>query len=251
MPYVESICKAGKTIEIERYYTSRYKKKGIKRGDKITPTKEEQKKVNTRQAEKKLRRRLNANYKGGDLHLVLGYRKEEKPMAKEEMREDADKFLRDLRKEFKKQNKELKYIHVMEIGSKGARHHHFVINSIDIKTLQKCWTKGRPQIFPLDDTGQYRDLANYLIKQTDKMIGTENEVQGKRWNSSKNLIIPEPQVTIISDREWYRAEAKEKNGYYIDKDTVKKGIHNPEYSGYGFFRYTLIKIPQKEEEEED
>lgn len=51
MPYVERVTRAGKTIEIERYYTSRYKKKGIERGDKVKPTTEQQKKVNTRQAE--------------------------------------------------------------------------------------------------------------------------------------------------------------------------------------------------------
>ena len=42
MPYVERVTKAGNTIEIERYFTSRYKKKGISRGDKVKPTKEEQ-----------------------------------------------------------------------------------------------------------------------------------------------------------------------------------------------------------------
>lgn len=41
MPYVERVTKAGNTIEIERYFTSRYKKKGISRGDKVKPTKEE------------------------------------------------------------------------------------------------------------------------------------------------------------------------------------------------------------------
>ena len=38
MPYVERVTKAGNTIEIERYFTSRYKKKGISRGDKVKPT---------------------------------------------------------------------------------------------------------------------------------------------------------------------------------------------------------------------
>ena len=45
MPYVERVTKAGNTIEIERYFTSRYKKKGISRGDKVKPTKEEQEKI--------------------------------------------------------------------------------------------------------------------------------------------------------------------------------------------------------------
>ena len=73
MPYVERITRAGKTIEVERYFTSRYKKPGIKRGDKVKPTKEQQAKVNTRQAERKLRILMNANFGYGDYHLELDY----------------------------------------------------------------------------------------------------------------------------------------------------------------------------------
>ena len=62
MPYVERITKAGNTIEVERYYTSRYKKKGIKRGDKVKPTSEQQQKINTRIAERNLRILMNANF---------------------------------------------------------------------------------------------------------------------------------------------------------------------------------------------
>ena len=67
MPYIERITRAGKTIEVERYYTSRYKKPGIKRGDKVKATTEQQQKVNTRAAERKLRILINANY-GIGLH---------------------------------------------------------------------------------------------------------------------------------------------------------------------------------------
>lgn len=124
MPYVERVTKAGNTIEIERYFTSRYKKKGISRGDKVKPTKEEQEKVNTRQAERKLRILINANYGYGDYHLVLDYirRKGEPDRTPEQMRQDIDVFLRECRKEYRKAGLEFKYIHVMEIGKKGARH---------------------------------------------------------------------------------------------------------------------------------
>lgn len=134
MPYVERVTKAGNTIEIERYFTSRYKKKGISRGDKVKPTKEEQEKVNTRQAERKLRILINANYGYGDYHLVLDYirRKGEPDRTPEQMRQDIDVFLRECRKEYRKAGLEFKYIHVMEIGKKGARHHHLVVNKIDV-----------------------------------------------------------------------------------------------------------------------
>lgn len=120
MPYVERVTKAGNTIEIERYFTSRYKKKGISRGDKVKPTKEEQEKVNTRQAERKLRILINANYGYGDYHLVLDYirRKGEPDRTPEQMRQDIDVFLRECRKEYRKAGLEFKYIHVMEIGNR-------------------------------------------------------------------------------------------------------------------------------------
>ena len=112
MPYVERVTKAGNTIEIERYFTSRYKKKGISRGDKVKPTKEEQEKVNTRQAERKLRILINANYGYGDYHLVLDYirRKGEPDRTPEQMRQDIDVFLRECRKEYRKAGLEFKYI---------------------------------------------------------------------------------------------------------------------------------------------
>lgn len=185
MPYVERVTKAGNTIEIERYFTSRYKKKGISRGDKVKPTKEEQEKVNTRQAERKLRILINANYGYGDYHLVLDYirRKGEPDRTPEQMRQDVDVFLRECRKEYRKAGLEFKYIHVMEIGKKGARHHHLVVNKIDTEILQRCWYKAyeghnRVKVFPLDDSGNYAELASYLIKYTGThKKGTDGALQ--------------------------------------------------------------------------
>lgn len=253
MPYVKRVIRAGNTIEIEKYYTAKYNKKGGKRKDRVKATTEQQKKINTKQAERKLRILMNANFGYGDYHLELDYIHEagEPYREKEQMRHDLDVFLREARKEYKKAGLELKYIHVMEIGEKGARHHHLVINQIDTKILQRCWYKAyeghnRIKVFPLDDTGNYAKLAHYFVKYTDKVIKTERALQGKRWNASKNLVRPEPEYEVISDREYFRREEKVpeefSNEYYIDKDSVESGIHNAEYSGYGFFRFILVKL---------
>lgn len=254
MPYVERIIRAGRTIEIERYFTSRYKKKGIKRGDKVKPTTEQQKKINKKKAERELRILINANYGYGDFHLVLDYirRKGEQPRTRKQMRRDVDIFLRECRKEYKKAGLVCKYIHVMEIGKKGSRHHHLVMNKIDTKILQKCWYKAyeghnRIKVFPLDDSGQYAELAAYLIKYTDThRTEKDGALQGKRWNCSKNLFRPVPEYHIISDREYFRAEAKPIKGYYVDKKSISKGLHSPEYFGYGYFRYTLVRRLEEE-----
>ena len=76
MPYIIEVVQAGRTVEVMKYYSSRYGKKGIKRGERKALTKEEQIKVNKRAAEKKLRRLINENFQEGDTHLVLDYRKE-------------------------------------------------------------------------------------------------------------------------------------------------------------------------------
>lgn len=250
MPYVERVTKAGRTIEIERYFTSRYKKKGIKRGDKVKPTTEQQKKINKRQAERKLRILINANYGYGDYHLVLDYirKKGEPGRNRDQMRKDIDTFLRECRKEYKKAGLTLRYIHAMEIGKKGARHHHLVVNKIDTKILQRCWYKAyeghnRIKVFPLDDSGNYPELAAYLIKYTDEHRKNEDgALQGRRWDCSKNLKRPEPEVRVITDRQWFRSEPKEIKGYYVDKNSVSRGVHSPEYYGYGYFRYTLVQV---------
>ena len=34
-------------------------------------------------------------------------------------------------------------------------------------------------------------------------------------------------------------------GYYVDKNSVSMGVHSPEYYGYGYLRYTLVKITDR------
>lgn len=250
MPYIERITKAGKTIEVERYFSSRYNKPGVKRGENVKPTRDEQKEINKRIAERKLRILMNANFGYGDYHLVLDYvrRKGEPPRSREEMRRDIAKFLRYARKEYKKLGIAFKYIHVMEIGEKGSRHHHLVVNRIDIQVLQECWYKAyeghnRVKVFPLDDSGNYAKLAAYFIKYTDGHRTKEDgALMGKRWNSSKNLARPEPVIRVVRDRGVFRAEPKPLKGYYIVKESIRRGTHSPEYSGYGFLSYMMVKL---------
>lgn len=173
------------------------------------------------------------------------------------MRADADDFLKEMRKLYKSLGIPFKYIHVMEIGKKGALHHHLVINTpegVSQRAITKAWKgRGRTHFNPLDDTGQYAKLAAYLIKQSDGMLKDPDALQGKRWNSSKNLRKPtvirkEP----IKDRGWYNRVAKLPkklaDSYYLDGDSIQEGIH--ERTGYTFFSYTFVRINQTWKETE-
>lgn len=259
MPYVKRTTRAGRTVEVEYYYTSRYNRKGQHRADKIKPTEEAQKKINKRQAERKLRLLINGNFSYGDYHVVLDYiRKPNTPdRSKEEMKQDIAVFLREARKLYRKNGKELKYIHVMEIGEKGARHHHLVINKLDTELLQQAWYKAydghnRIKVFPLDDSGNYADLAAYLIKYTDEHRTEEDgALMGKRYNCSKNLVRPEPEYEIVTSRSYYKVSQNPQapKGYYIIPDSIEQGITSPEYYGYGWYRYTMIKLEQGGQDE--
>ena len=234
MPYIIEICKAGVTIEIRKYYSSRYQKAGIKRGKRKKPTTEEQWLINYREAARKLTRKINHNFHPGDYHVVLDYAPGYKPGSWEEMKEDIQKFLRLIRREYKKAGITLKYIRVMEKGKKGARHHHLIMNEIPVKIIRKCWEKGRVHINPLDDTGQYRKLAEYFLKYTDQAV-KDGELK-KRWDSSKNLKEPEIKKKIVSKR-YFKDSVKVKKGYYLDKQSMQDYV-----DGFGnrSFSYTLV-----------
>ena len=163
----------------------------------------------------------------------------------EEMKEDIRKFLRGMRKDCKDRGIELKYIHVPEIGEKGARHHHLVINKVDTDIISKNWKWGFFGVRPLDSSRNWRRLAAYLLKYSCKAIGTEFELSGKRWNASRNLIHPVPTVTVITKRDYFKQvpviPRKYRGKYEVDKETIESGEESSEYD-YGYFRYTLVRI---------
>ena len=99
------------------------------------------------------------------MFVTFSYKKEERPDTYEDLVKQKNKLIADLRKEYKKQGRELKYIYVLETGSKGARHIHMVLESIEPKAIKRCWDRGRIDIRLLDGTGQYGKLAAYLVKE--------------------------------------------------------------------------------------
>ncbi|MCI1959161.1 MAG: hypothetical protein LKJ25_06015 [Clostridia bacterium] len=232
---------AGKTIEVRKSYckSSRPKKTNY---ENLSLSPEQIEKINEANAKRKATREINANFKGGDYHLVLTYKKELRPTPKF-AKKYIKKFLRALRKEYKKIGSELKYFQVTEYKNK-AIHHHLVINSVEgvsiDKVVNRLWNYGRVKFSILDDTGQYKQLAEYLIKETSKTFREKDGGQMQRWSCSKNLIIPKPKVEKINAKTW-SDNPKPKKGYYIEKDSVYNGT-NP-FTGGIYQRYTMIKLP--------
>ena len=84
---------------------------------------------------------LLENFKPGDLHLVLTYRKENRPADKSLLKKDMQAFLRKCRAVYKKQGRELRYIWVCEYES-TAPHFHIILPRIDPGLLQDIWPHG-------------------------------------------------------------------------------------------------------------
>ncbi len=240
MPYVKQTIYAGKTVEVHKYFSSRY---GVRtspnRQPHQQPTPEEVAEVNKQQAIKKLRGLLNANFQGGDIHAVFTYKRENRPASAEEAKKILKKLMRELKKQYKQAEIEFKYICVTEYEN-AAIHHHIVLKKIDVDMLRKSWAMGKVMITVLDDTGQYGKLAEYLIKETDK-TAQKGGLYRKRWNASQNLIKPVIVREVIEAKKW-RNEPKIPKGYYLWKDD-KKDINSVDsYSQLPKQDYILVRL---------
>lgn len=241
--YIKKSIFAGMTLEVEKTYTIKYKSKKVTRSANINLTPENMKKVNERNAAKKLRRQINTNFRSGDYHLILTYRPEERALNPEEARKDLKRFLERLRSHYKKMGLELKYVAVAEYG-KVSMHFHLVVNGgILPEEINRIWGHGRVGLRVLDDSGDYIKLAAYLIKQTSKTYNDpEKAVFRKRWCSSRNLKKPEVKPEIVKADSW-RETPKVPQGYMLIADSVEYGVS--EITGYPYQYYRAIKIPDK------
>ena len=237
MPYIEEICEAGATVEVSKYYTYRFHSKGIKRSPNIDKTSEAVKKINQRRAGVRLRRLMNANYKDGDFLVRLDFSKS-RPKDSEEMQQTITKELRKLKREYAKEGKSLKYIYTKEVGPRGGRHIHMLINRTDTETLRRWWKHGGIHIDPLHSEGQYRAIAEYFIKYAATTEKTEGELIGKRWYASQNLTEPKIKKRVIKTAT-FKNKIKKRSGFYVDKNSINYGVSNA--TGYEYFTYTLIR----------
>lgn len=246
MAYIMEVCRAGVTIEVIKKHSRRYPPPGSRREKKKKPTPEAQEAVNARNAETRIRRDMNHNFRPGDLYITLDYARENRPEDGSEMREHGDRLKRDLRRLYKKKGLDLKYMYVIERGSRGALHHHILINAgADLKELQELWPHGRIHVDPLDSSGQYRKLASYFVKYAVKTRKTDEKLMNRYCETSRNLVKPPVEKIVVHRRHW-RREVPQKKGYYLDKDTEQ---HYIDQFGFEAMKYTLVKIPEGREQQ--
>lgn len=194
--------------------------RGGKRKKKEKVTSDAVKKNNDMLALKNLTRLINLNFYPGDLHTTLTYAEELSP---EEANSELEKWIKRMRREYKKLDKEFYYIAVTEFKNKRI-HHHVVMNYIDFKVINRQWKMGRIRCTPLDKTRNYRVLAEYLIKETQKTFREPENATKRRWKPSRNLKRPVVKREWVSISQLFQNldDIKPLKGYEIDRDTLRK-----------------------------
>jgi hypothetical protein len=235
--------KAGITVEVVKCMP-----RGCRKGEVRVPvqkkTREEMVEANMRQAARKLARKINANFKPGDWHIILTYRPEKRPDLMG-AQENIKELLKELRKIYRKGSFELKYIYVTEYKKKSI-HHHLIINNVNDgkKTtsdyVRALWgDKGSPKLVSLYDDGEYSRLAEYFIKETEKTFRDKDSPVRQRYACSRNLINPKPKIRSRKTKGMWKLDPKPRPGYYIDQDSLYNGTDK---LGYPYQRYVMIKL---------
>lgn len=200
----EKIYTCGEYVDIDIYPV--YQSPGIRRS-KSKPTSEVQALLNQKNAERKLVRLIHNNFTEDDVAITLTYKSA--PANVEEAQKLLSNFLRRVKRLRVKMGLEpLKYITVTEVGKRNGRiHHHCILSGgIDRDALEKCWGLGyaNSQRLQFGENG-ITGLAMYIVKDRQTY---------RRWNSSRNLVVPQPEVRdgAITMAEMDEMENANENG---------------------------------------
>lgn len=247
MPYIHKKVIAGNTIEHRKFYNGRYRAQ-IQNSPKEKMTPQNQKDYQDRRAEETVRQLIHENFYFGDYWATFCYPAWVRPTP-EQTKADIEKFLKKLRRRYKKNNKVLKYIYTAGRGERGAIHFHMVLNAgVDQSVVSECWwdvVGNQENPYPrvhfriLDKSGYHGKIAAYLIKNSKETFWSEERIHGRRYCASASLKKPEVKREIVSARTW-REEPKPPKGYYLLPDSLKMGIDQT--SGYPYQRYIFVRI---------
>lgn len=270
-------------IEHVYMYRGSYGGKHEKRAPHKKATKEQMRKQNQKNKENRVRRMIQLNFDQGDWYLTLKYA-EGTRLPIEEVKKHLDKFFRTMRREYRKYGIELKHMYRIEIGSRGGKHIHVIINRLPDPDsdliISDAWTRARgltpieialqEGLCPADGLvhfthirreGNAEALADYMVKKQPWELedGTELTKEEKKatgkYGHSKNLLIPEPEVIEYTHRTMkpileLGAEGMNTlpNRYRTEGYMVDKDSWkqgvNP-YTGLSYLRYFEVPIPER------
>lgn len=186
----QRIWRLGSHTEVDVYPV--FQKPGTRR-KKCKPTREAQRLINQRDAEAKARRLMLANFSApGSMEVDLTFGR---PATEEEAMTAFRKYIRQLRREYKRAGAEVRYMYTQEQGKRSGKWHFHLLLSpgISRERVEELWPEGyaNSRRLRMDETG-LAGLADYITKQGKKR--RPEDAGRRRWSCSKNLIRPEPEV---------------------------------------------------------
>ena len=197
MPWYKKKIKAGDVLETEIYRSVRTRGESVPREKRKAPTTQAQAALNDINRKKRIRRKINANFRPGDLYITLTYAKEPDEIG--QAIKNLSNFIKRINYGRKKRGLDnIKYMAVTEYQGKRI-HHHVVMESMSMDEIRSQWKKnagaGNVKIETLyaHDT-DYSALADYLLKETRNR-------RGKSWTESRNLKQPEITYTKASRQD--------------------------------------------------
>lgn len=196
------------------------------RGKKTRESRDKQRRLNRRNAQKKLIRLLNANFTEGDTWATFTYGADKLPPDEKAAHKFFRNYLRRLDYRMKREAwGELKYIFVTEYlddGKKIRVHHHCVMNFPDRDLAEKMWTGGartHTRRLQPDEAG-LEGLGRYITKGKEFLVK-----HARMWSASRNL--KQPKVTV-SDTAVSRRRAQRMGMDYAEAEAFFQRC-NPAY----------------------
>lgn len=216
-----------------------------KRGKREKPTAAAVRRYNAIRAQRKLIRKINANFQKGDLYLTLTYPAGCRP-GRKQAEKDVTNFIKALRRRFRANGRELKWIARTELGEQGAIHHHVIVPKTDAQAVETVWNRigGGHVHFRSMYGHDFSLLATYFCKPEPENAAQltllpEEEKVRLNYRCSRNLFEPQEYKKTCKANSW-RNEPFVPAGWYLDKNSYVQGI-NP-ITGHGYQYYRLIRL---------
>lgn len=150
-------------------------------------------KANETESARALARAINCTVQAGDLWVALKYDNEHLPESYEEAEADMTRFLRVLRREYRKQHGALPWFFDVTANWKPEKngpgrparlHQHIVAPADALELIRDLWKGGGINIELLDNRRDHSDLAFYMVGNVHGRPGK------KKWHASRNVKRP-------------------------------------------------------------
>ena len=231
--YIRKTYKVKGHMYVREYTKRSYGAPSQTRAQRLKETPKAMKLYNHQKRAEKLQLLILNNFDKG-YHVILDYPVNEKPETYEQAEDNLRKALYKTSRRLKKKDIRFKYLGVTERGKKAAAlHHHLIIEGRPeiLGELIEVWGQ-HIKIMTMYEDGEYKDLADYLIKIETK----EEQTKGRsKYHRSRNLKDPVERTSIKVGPIPREPEVPE--NYELVKDSVKSGYN--EIIGIRYQRYML------------